>query len=120
MKTETIMEIKTVSLYISKEPVEVENPIPLPEHSHDDMITSFQCLVNMKTSCKILRCMTKIDREHSRYMKQLIAFRSQQKHQEVVFRCLLYGNKIPRKYKRMYKEVIKRIPSQKLKKVNTM
>lgn len=114
------MEIKAVSLYISKKPVEVENPIPLPEHSHDDMISSFQCSVNMKTSRKILRWMTKGDREHSRFMKQMVVFRSQQKHREAVFRCLHYGNKIPRKYKRMYKEVIKRISWHKSKLVNTM
>ena len=101
------MGIKAVSLYISKKPVEVENPIPLPEHSHDDIINSFQCSVNMKTSRKILRWMTKCDREHSRFMKQMVVFSSQQKHQEAVFRCLHYGNKIPRKYKRMYKEIIK-------------
>ena len=114
------MGIKAVSLYISKKPVEVENPIPLPEHSHDDIINSFQCSVNMKTSRKILRWMTKCDREHSRFMKQMVVFSSQQKHQEAVFRCLHYGNKIPRKYKRMYKEIIKHILWNKLKKVNTM
>ena len=114
------MEIKAVSLYISKKPVEVENPIPLPEHSHDDMISSFQSSVNMKISRKILRWMTKRDWEHNRFMKQMVVFRSQQKHQEAVFRCLRYGNKIPRKYKRMYKEVINRISWQRLKKVNAM
>ena len=103
------MEVKAVSLYVSKKPIEVENPIPLPEHRHDDMIDSFQCSVNMKASRKILRCMTLVDRRNSRFMKQIILLKLNPKHNEAIFRCLRYGNKIPRKYQRKYKEVIKQM-----------
>jgi hypothetical protein len=104
-----VMEVKAVSLYVSKKPIEVEKPIPLPEHRHDDMIGSFQCSVKMLTSRKILRWMTLGDRRHSRFMKQIVLLKRNPKHHEAIFRCLRYGNKIPRKYQRKYKEVIKQM-----------
>mgnify|MGYP003430394960 CR=1 FL=1 len=103
------MEVKAVSLYVSKKPIEVENPIPLQEHIHNDMIGSFYCSVNMKASRKILRWMTLGDKRHSRFMKQIVLLKRNPKHHEAIFRCLRYGNKIPRKYKRKYKEVIKQM-----------
>ena len=103
------MEVKAVSLYVSKKPIEVENSIPLPEHIHNDMIGSFQCSVNMKASRKILRWMTFVNRRHSRFMKQIFLLKLNPKHHEAIFRFLRYGNKIPRKYQRKYKEVIKQM-----------
>ena len=103
------MELKGNSVYFSKGPIDVENAIPLPEESPNDAAASFLCSVNMKASRKILRWMTLGDRRHSRFMKQIVLFKRNPKHHEAIFRCLRYGNKIPRKYKRKYKEVIKQM-----------
>lgn len=103
------MELKGNAVYFSKEPIDVENAIHLPEENPNDAVASFLCSVNMKASRKILRWMTLDDRRHSRFMKQIVALKQHPKHREAIFRCLRYGNKIPRKYKRKYKEVIKRM-----------
>ena len=109
MKPEVVMEIKSEVLYFSKEPINVGNAIPPAEGWHKDTTNSFQCSVNVKASRKILRWMTLGDRRHSQFMRQVVLLKRNPKHVEAIHRCLHYGNKIPRKYKRAYKEVIKRV-----------
>lgn len=83
-----------------------EDPKPGKDFSNKG---SWSFTVNTKVSRKILRWMTLGDRRHSRFMKQLILLKRKPKHYESIFRCLRYGDKIPRKYMRMYKEVIKSV-----------
>lgn len=103
------MELKGNAVYFSKEPIDVGNSIPPPVWNHHATDKTFQCSVNVKASRKILRWMTLGDRRHSRFMKQIVDLRRNPKHHEAIFRCLRYGNKIPRKYQRKYKEVIKQM-----------
>jgi hypothetical protein len=103
------MELKGNVVFISKEPIDVENAIPLPEENPNDAAASFLCSLNMKASRKILRWMTLGDRRHSRFMKQIVLLKQHPKHHEAISRCLRYGNNIPRKYQRKYKEVIKQM-----------
>lgn len=105
------MELKGNVVFISKEPIEVKESIPTTENvewraGNED---SFSFTIKTKVSRKILRWMTLGDRRHSRFMKQIVLLKRNPKHHEAIFRCLRYGNKIPRKYKRKYKEVIKQM-----------
>lgn len=107
------MELKGNAVYFSKEPIEVGNAIPLAEKESNGMLgkeTSQSFTVQTSyISRKILRWMTLGDRRHSRFMKQIVLLKRNPKHHEAIFRCLRYGNKIPRKYQRKYKEVIKQM-----------
>ena len=106
------MELKGNVFYISKEPINVRNAVSVPELNYERMSGepfSINCSVSTKVSRKILRWMTLGDRRHSRFMKQIVLLKRNPKHHEAIFRCLRYGNKIPRKYKRKYKEVIKQM-----------
>ena len=111
MKQEVTMENKVSGnqIFFRKEPINVGNAIPLAEGWNKYTANSFQCSVNVKASRKILRWITLGDRRHSRLMKQLVMLKHNPKHYEAIHRCFRYGNKIPRKYKRKYKEVIKQI-----------
>lgn len=98
-------------LIFSKEPINVGNAITMTGNYEWHLVKDLpplRCTV-YKTSRKILRWMTLGDRQHSRFMKQLVMLKYNPKHYEVILRCVRYGNKVPRKYMRMYKEVIKRI-----------
>lgn len=99
-------------LYFSKEPIEVKESSPAPKEDYNCGLSkeaSLSFTVNTKASRKILRWMTLGDRRHSRFMKQLVLLKRHPKHYESIFRCLRYGDKIPRKYMRKYKEVIKSV-----------
>ena len=106
------MELKGNAVFISKEPIEVKETTPIKAEKVEWVKgsgDSFSFTVNTKVSRKILRWMTLGDRRHSRFMKQIVLLKQHPKHHEAIFRCLRYGNKIPRKYKRKYKEVIKQM-----------
>ena len=107
------MELKGNAVYFSKEPIDVENAIPLAEKESNGMLgaeTSLSFTVQTSyISRKIIRWMILCDRRHSRFMKQIVLLKRNPKHHEAIFRCLRYGNKIPRKYQRKYKEVIKQM-----------
>lgn len=100
------------TIYIGKTQIEVEESIPITDEKiewGDGKGGSLSFTINTKVSRKILRWMTFGDRSHSRFMKQIVLLKRNPKHHEAIFRCLRYGNKIPRKYKRTYKEVIKQM-----------
>ena len=106
------MELKGNAVFISKEPIEVKESTPITTGNVEWVKgtgDSFSFTIKTKASRKILRWMTLGDRRHSRFMKQIVALKRNPKHHEAIFRCLRYGNKIPRKYKRKYKEVIKQM-----------
>ena len=106
------MELKGNAVFISKEPIEVKGSIPITTGNVEWVKgsgDSFSFTIKTKASRKILRWMTLGDRRHSRFMKQIVLLKQHPKHHEAIFRCLRYGNKIPRKYQRKYKEVIKQM-----------
>lgn len=106
------MELKGDMVFISKEPIEVKGSIPITTGNVEWVKgkgDSFSFTINTRLSRKILRWMTLGDRRHSRFMKQIVLLKLHPKHHEAIYRCLRYGNKIPRKYQRMYKEVIKQM-----------
>ena len=106
------MELKGNAVYFSKEPIEVKDSTPITAENVEWIKSkgdSFSFTVNTTVSRKILRWMTFGDRRHSRFMKQIVLLKQHPKHHEAIFRCLRYGNKIPRKYQRNYKEVIKQM-----------
>ena len=106
------MELKGNAVYFSKESIEVKGYIPITAGNVEWVKgtgDSFSFTINTKVSRKILRWMTLGDRRHSRFMKQIVALKRNPKHHEAIFRFLRYGNKIPRKYQRKYKEVIKQM-----------
>ena len=106
------MELKGNAVFFSKEPIEVKESTPMTAENVEWVKgtgDSFSFTVNTTVSRKILRWMTLGDRRHSRFMKQIVALKRNPKHHEAIFRCLRYGNKIPRKYQRKYKEVIKQM-----------
>lgn len=106
------MELKGNAVYFSKEPIEVKESTPIAAENVEwvkGIGDSFSFTVKTKVSRKILRWMTLGDRRHSRFMKQIVLLKQHPKHHEAIFRRLRYGNKIPRKYQRKYKEVIKQM-----------
>lgn len=106
------MELKGNSVFIGKEPIKVKESTPMTAENVEWVKGkgySFSFTVNTTVSRKILRKMTLRDRRYSRFMKQIVLLKQHPKHHEAIFRCLRYGNKIPRKYKRKYKEVIKQM-----------
>ena len=106
------MELKGNAVYFSKEPIEVKGSIPITTGNVEWVKgtgDSFSFTIKTKVSRKILRWMTLEDRRHSRFMKQIVLLKRNPKPHEAIFRCLRYGNKIPRKYQRKYKEVIKQM-----------
>ena len=114
MTTEVTMETKVSSntIYIGNSQIEVKEYIPITDEKiewGDGKGGSLSFTINTRVSRKILRWMTLGDRRHSRFMKQIILLKQHPKHHESIFRRLRYGNKIPRKYQRKYKEVIKRM-----------
>ena len=114
MTTEVTMETKVSSktIYIGNSQIEVKESIPITDEKiewGDGKGGSLSFTINTKVSRKILRWMTLGDRRHSRFMKQIAFLKCNPKHHEAIFRCLRYGNKIPRKYMRLYKDVIKRV-----------
>ena len=114
MKQEVTMETKEncSKVYIGDASIEIKESIPMADENvnwGDGKGGSITFTINKRVSRKILRWMTLGDRQHSRFMKQIVALKRNPKHHEAIFRCLRYGNKIPRKYKRMYNEVIKQM-----------
>lgn len=114
MTREVTMETKVSrnTIYIGNTQIEVEESIPITDEKiewGDGKGGSLSFTINTKVSRKILRWMTLGDRRHSRFMKQIVLLKQNPKHHEAIFRCLRYGNKIPRKYQRKYKEVIKQM-----------
>ena len=114
MTTEVTMETKVSSntIYIGNSQIEVKESIPMTEDKvewGDGKGGSITFTIKTKVSRKILRWMTLGDRQHSRFLKQLEMLNRHPKNYEVILRCVRYRNKVPRKYMRMYKEVIKRI-----------
>lgn len=114
MKQEVTMETKdSVSqIYIGDANIEIKKSIPMNDKEFnwgDGKGGSITLTINKRISRKILRWMTLGDRQHSRFIKQLVMLKYNPKHYEVILRCVRYRNKVPRKYMRMYKEVIKRI-----------
>ena len=99
-------------VYIGDARIEIKESIPMADENvnwGDGKGGSITFTINKRVSRKILRWMTLGDRQHSRFMKQLAMLKYNPKHYEVILRCVRYSNKVPRKYMRMYKEVIKRI-----------
>lgn len=114
MKQEVTMETKEScsQVYIGDASIEIKESIPMADENvnwGDGKGGSITFTINKRVSRKILRWMTLGDRQHSRFMKQLVMLKYNPKHYEVILRCVRYRNKVPRKYMRMYKEVIKRI-----------
>ena len=105
-------KVSSKTIYIGDAQVEVTESIPITDEKvewGDGKGGSLTFTIKTKASRKILRWMTLGDRRHSRFMKQIVLLKQNPKHHEAIFRCLRYGNKIPRKYKRMYNEVIKQM-----------
>ena len=114
MKQEVTMETKEncSKVYIGDASIEIKESIPMADENvnwGDGKGGSITFTINKRVGRKILRWMTLFDRQHSRFMKQLAMLKYNPKHYEVILRCVRYRNKVPRKYMRMYKEVIKRI-----------
>ena len=99
-------------VYIGDASIEIKESIPMADENvnwGDGKGGSITFTINKRIRRKILRWMTLGDRQHSRFMKQLVMLKYNTKHYEIILRCVRYRNKVPRKYMRMYKEVIKRI-----------
>lgn len=114
MKQEVTMETKErcSQIYIGDASIEIKESIPMADENvnwGDGKGGSITFTINKRVSRKILRWMTLGDRHHSRFMKQVVSLNRNPKHYEAIYRCLRYGNKIPRKYNRKYKEVIKHV-----------
>lgn len=116
MTREVTMETKVSDkqFYFSEKPIVISDNHSLgndePNQASDLKLNGqFSFATTARVSRKILRWMTLGDRRHSQFMRQVVLLKRNPKHVEAIDRCLHYGNKIPRKYKRAYKEVIKRV-----------
>lgn len=58
---------------------------------------------------RIVRLLKKIESEQRKYRNQLIAIAKNEQAYYKVFRCIRYGDKVPRKYMRKYGMVIKNL-----------
>lgn len=61
---------------------------------------------------RIVRILKKLEREQQKYRNQLIAITKDEKTYHKVFRCIRYGDKVPRKHMRKYGMVIKNLQKQ--------
>lgn len=48
---------------------------------------------------------------HNRFIRQITVLQRNERHYLVIRRCLLYGDRVPRKYRRAYGEVIRSMRS---------
>ena len=60
-------------------------------------------------SPKTKRTIDKLKQEHRRKMLQISTLFNNPKHLKSILRCKKYNNKIPRKYKRLYKDIIRTV-----------
>ena len=71
--------------------------------SHDSYKSTLQSRVRRLIRREIAR--------HSRYMRQMNVLERNERHYLVIRRCLRYGDRVPRKYRRAYGEVIRSMRS---------
>ena len=71
--------------------------------SHDSYKSTLQSHVRRLIRRKIAR--------HSRFMRQMNVLERNERHYLVIRRCLKYGDRVPRKYRRAYGEVIRSMRS---------
>lgn len=48
---------------------------------------------------------------HNRFIRQITVLQRNERHYRVIRRCLWYGDRVPRKYRRSYSEVIRSMRS---------
>lgn len=98
-------------LYVGEQPIDVSQCSSLESEEVSDAThefpQSFSFSAVFAYPKRVHRFFKERTRLHNRLMKELALIKANRKHFKVVVRCIHYGNRVPRKYRRLYKELIK-------------
>lgn len=98
-------------LYVGDQPIDVSRFSSLESEEVSDAThefpQSFSFSVGMTYPKRVGRLLKKEMRRQKCVMKEIAMVKKDFKSFKVIVRCIHYGNRVPRKYRRLYKELIK-------------